>query len=212
MIGGSLYYAFVDNLGTPRSLRRPSDNAEVWRWWQADAYGSQFPTNPTAGVYVSYDLRFPGQQYDGATGYHYNWMRDYDPATGRYLQADPLGLGGGLARYAYSRGNPLNLVDPLGLIPLPGWWVDAWASTTPGGNCATAECAAGLLPAKSENRSTQQIDRDLKQGICEILCGLASPIPGISMPKAVCEIPKKAAEYFGKNIVTSSACSAICQP
>src|SRR5262249_45038794 len=42
---------------------------------------------------------------------HYNYFRDYDPAVGRYVQSDPIGLRGGLNTYAYSLDDPLDLVD-----------------------------------------------------------------------------------------------------
>jgi len=48
----------------------------------------------------------------------YNRFRDYDPKLGRYLQPDPLGLGGGPNLYAYAT-NPLSDVDLLGLTLCP---------------------------------------------------------------------------------------------
>ena len=36
------------------------------------------------------------------------------PAFGRYLQADPLGLGAGQSLYGYVHGDPVNMVDPEG--------------------------------------------------------------------------------------------------
>jgi RHS repeat-associated protein len=116
MIDGTLYAVSADHLGTPRSIRRFSDNTEVWRW-DGEPFGNSFPTNPNSGSApsITYNLRFAGQQYDAFSGYYYNWMRDYDPETGRYVQADPLGLGGGLSRYAFVSGNPMSSRDPRGL-------------------------------------------------------------------------------------------------
>ncbi|WP_262880413.1 RHS repeat-associated core domain-containing protein, partial [Pseudomonas paralcaligenes] len=45
---------------------------------------------------------------------HYNYFRDYDPQTGRYVESDPIGLNGGLNTYAYVISNPLRYVDPKG--------------------------------------------------------------------------------------------------
>ena len=87
------------------------------------------------------NLRFPGQYYDAETGQHYNYFRDYDPTTGRYIQSDPIGILRDYSNpllqaaiqagiplqplhlkpprlnhlYGYVDQNPLNDIDPFGL-------------------------------------------------------------------------------------------------
>ncbi|WP_249186838.1 HNH/endonuclease VII fold putative polymorphic toxin [Pseudomonas sp. KB-10] len=107
------FYLHTDHLGTPRLATNQSQQP-VWRW-VSDAFG----VGQTTGS-LAINLRFPGQYYDQESGLHYNYFRDYDPETGRYVESDPIGLNGGLNTYGYVEGNPVNFIDPLGLAKLGG--------------------------------------------------------------------------------------------
>jgi RHS repeat-associated protein len=108
-----VYYIHTDHLNTPRRI---SDNQIVWRW-DNDPFGRHTANEDPDGdsQLFTFSLRYPGQYYDEETGLHYNYFRDYDPSTGRYIQSDPIRLEGGLNTYAYVGGNPTAYVDPLGL-------------------------------------------------------------------------------------------------
>ncbi|OPK46132.1 type IV secretion protein Rhs, partial [Ralstonia solanacearum] len=110
------YYIYADQIDTPRVIT-DTNNLMVWRWDQTDPFGATLPDeNPASLGAFTYNLRFPGQIYDQETGKHYNANRDYDPAGGRYVQSDPIGLNGGQwSTYSYVNGNPLIYTDPLGL-------------------------------------------------------------------------------------------------
>ena len=56
---------------------------------------------------------FPGQSRT-LSDLYYNRYRDYDPTIGRYIQADPIGLEGGVNPYSYAMNNPLRYTDPTG--------------------------------------------------------------------------------------------------
>ena len=65
--------------------------------------------------FVEQYVRMPGQFYDKHSKLNYNYFRDYNPLTGRYMQSDPIGVEGGLNTYAYVEGNPLRFIDVFGL-------------------------------------------------------------------------------------------------
>jgi RHS repeat-associated protein len=114
--GVNLFYLHTDHLNTPRRITRPSDNVVVWRW-DSDPFGVTAANGDPDGdsILFGYNLRFPGQYFDSETGLHYNYLRDYDPATGRYVESDPIGLKGGINTYSYANANPVVLFDSLGL-------------------------------------------------------------------------------------------------
>ncbi|UHH09243.1 DUF6531 domain-containing protein [Luteimonas fraxinea] len=113
-----LHYVQSDHLGTPRTLIEPSRDLAVWKWdLSGEAFGNSVPNEDpdNDGASIVFNMRFPGQRYDLASGLAYNYFRDYEPATGRYTQSDPIGLNGGISTYAYSGSNPLAQIDPTGL-------------------------------------------------------------------------------------------------
>ena len=120
--GGVVYLVRTDHIGRPVFATTMAGTV-VWR-------ASYLPfggVHVTTGAPIS--SRFPGQWFQAESGLHQNWMRDYDPTTGRYLQADPLGLVDGASVYGYVTQSPMMLTDPTGLesrthpnpIPVPMW-------------------------------------------------------------------------------------------
>jgi RHS repeat-associated protein len=108
------YYYHDDHLGTPKMMTNGTGTV-VWRV-ETDPFGNEIGTPVKT---VENNLRFPGQYRDEETGLHQNYFRDYDPKTGRYVQADPIGLRGGMNLYPYAENSPVNKIDPLGLTTWP---------------------------------------------------------------------------------------------
>ena len=112
----TIYYAHNDHLGTPHML---SDEKGVAVWAAVYAPFGAAKVNDDLdadGTHVTLNIRFPGQYYDAESGLHYNYHRYYDPDSGRYITADPIGLAGGINMYGYVEGMPLRYIDPLGLL------------------------------------------------------------------------------------------------
>ena len=133
---GRFYAIHPDHLGTPRLI---TDDAAkpVWQW-PYSAFGANKPTGvlkattkprqaftnepmllKATSPALAFNLRFPGQYFDEESNLNYNYFRSYQPAQGRYIQADPIGLDGGLNRFGYGEGNAISKVDPHGLQSSP---------------------------------------------------------------------------------------------
>jgi RHS repeat-associated protein len=119
---GVVYYVESDHLGTPRSVIDIQRNVAVWTWvLLGNPFGEGAPNqNPDGdGQNFVFGLRFPGQYFDQETGLHYNYFRDYESSTGRYIESDPNGLLGGMSTFGYASAAPTSQIDPYGLESAP---------------------------------------------------------------------------------------------
>ncbi len=106
-----LTYLHPDHLGTPR-YGTNTGGTQVWAA-NADAFGVGTPSGS-----ATVNLRMPGQYYDSESGLFYNWNRYYNPAIGRYISSDPIGLDGGLNTFNYADVSPVMFTDPEGFQSL----------------------------------------------------------------------------------------------
>ncbi len=84
--GANTYYYHNDHLGTPQKM---TDSAGVVKW-SADykPFGEATITVST----ITNNLRGIGQYFDAETGLLYNYFRVLNTTTGRYNEADPVGI------------------------------------------------------------------------------------------------------------------------
>jgi RHS repeat-associated protein len=107
-----------DHLGSPRQLVDLTTDDVLWRWPIVDnPFGEQVTDeDPDADTnLVTFNLRFPGQYADAESGLSYNYFRDYEAGTGRYVESDPIGLETSISTYSYVDADPLSWVDSQGL-------------------------------------------------------------------------------------------------
>jgi len=119
------YYYFYDGLGSVTDLTKAS--GELVESYQYDVYGQPLPLSSVGNRFY-----FTGREFDPETGlYHYR-ARAYHPGIGRFGQRDPVDHNPDVNLYRYVRNNPINLIDPLGLMAasteghLPPGWSENW--------------------------------------------------------------------------------------
>jgi len=108
--GGTLYFLLGDHLGstslTVDSAGYLTSEMRYTPWGDTRFTSGNSPTN----------YRFTGQRQEASFGLYFYNARWYDPAIGRFAQADTIVPGGvqGLDRYAYVNNSPINYIDPTG--------------------------------------------------------------------------------------------------
>ncbi|MES1244717.1 MAG: RHS repeat-associated core domain-containing protein [Acidobacteriota bacterium] len=156
LTGTSVKATILGGFGLDEIFRRT--DAAGARTFLKDALGSALALVDDAGIsrtqytYTPYGattstgdassnpLQYAGRENDG-TGLYYYRARYYSPVFGRFISEDPIGVEGGTNPYAYVGGNPLMLIDPLGLagcfIDFPDYpitipYTDWKTTSTPG--------------------------------------------------------------------------------
>ncbi len=125
--GGSVFYPFDQQGSTAQRLDGAGNMLSAHGF---DAFGTNLTANAApADPYAGYGAQW-GYQTDSETGLLLLGQRYYDPASGRFLNRDPIGYAGGIGLYGYCGSNPVNAIDPSGLRKSP------------------AECAAMLKDLK----------------------------------------------------------------
>jgi len=104
-------YVTTDHTATPRSV----SDASGTLIWQNPYKGNPWGEQSTLSNGYTLNVRSPGSYFDPETGLVYNVNRYQEPATGRFLEPDPIGMKGGIDPYAAVSNNPLNRIDPDGL-------------------------------------------------------------------------------------------------
>jgi len=104
---GTLTYYHADGIGSITRTTRASGS--VTSSVRYDAFGSLL--QGTANLFG-----FTGRELDAASELYYYRARYYDPKIGRFISEDPIRWLGGLNLYLYVRDNPVNHIDPSGLL------------------------------------------------------------------------------------------------
>jgi RHS repeat-associated protein len=123
--GGYTYFYFQDIVGT--NLVKGTDDFQREQSCDTLPFGENYAcwgnANGTTGPYL-----FTDKPHDSEDNLDHFWFRAYSSTQGRWMVPDPAGLGAAnytnpqtWNRYAYVNNNPVNTIDPLGLM---GPWGD----------------------------------------------------------------------------------------
>ncbi|WP_233842209.1 RHS repeat-associated core domain-containing protein [Dyella sp. 2HG41-7] len=113
---GTITYVYTDQQGTPLAETDASGN--ITATFEYTPYGTFAPNGTSSPGADPNGPGYTGHVNDPETNLVYMQARYYDPATGRFLSVDPIGLSSQtsfeIARYTYAGNNPIGNSDPTG--------------------------------------------------------------------------------------------------
>ena len=104
-------HVVADHTGNPRVVSDARGDVIWQNPYKGNAWGGQSVLSNGYAL----NLRSFGSYFDSDTGLIYNMNRYFDSSSGRFTQADQMGLAGGINPYVAVSNNPLNRIDPDGL-------------------------------------------------------------------------------------------------
>jgi RHS repeat-associated protein len=104
-------YYHTDILGSTRMLS--DEHGKVTEDYTYDAFGLALDGSLSGDN----SLGYTGQRLDPVTGLYDYGYRDYSPQVGRWTTVDPIKAGENW--YAYVNNDPINYIDPYGLLNVP---------------------------------------------------------------------------------------------
>jgi RHS repeat-associated protein len=148
---GVTYRVITDHIGSVR-LVLDAATGEVTQRTDYDEFGI-VKNETVAPGFQPVPFGFAGGLYDRDTGLVHFGAREYDPETGRWTRKDPIGFGGGdLNLYAYAGDDPVNYIDPSGLVagksPFPPDSVEA-AIAAEGAALGAELAGAGIIGSEA---------------------------------------------------------------
>ena len=195
-----VYYVHSDHLNTPR---RVTDEHNTVLWQNpplSEPFGLMPPEEDPDGDGRQFilNLRFPGQYFDTESSTHYNFFRDYDPLSGRYLQSDPIGLDGGINTYAYVENRPTMMIDSEGLNPGVGCLAGIWAGPVGCGvGTGLATIASGAILMNIIGADDPKTKEREKEETCPPEQSCDPPVGTLCWSIDINSTAHKTKDYFG---------------
>lgn len=144
---GALYF-LQDHLGSTAALTNSTGN--VVEQIRYEAFGNNPADSLTRYGYT-------GRERDPLTKLLYYRARWQDPQQGRFISEDPMGVNGGLNLYDYVRNNPINRIDPYGLLSIWFWIWGNWGG--PGRVSGQFRSEMGPIPRLGDADYRAPIDK-----------------------------------------------------